>query len=75
MDDNKGVGEWLMELNEFGRGIRTKASYYLVISKSGDSLMQRKLQMLIDNQPKYFFNNATILVDSPKENFDFGAAL
>jgi hypothetical protein len=30
-DDNKGVGEPLMERNEYGNGIRVKATYYVQI--------------------------------------------
>ena len=60
-DDNKGVGEWLMEKNEFGRGIRVKASYHLVISKAGDTLPQRKTQIAIENPLQYFFSDSAKL--------------
>ena len=62
MDDNKGEGDWLLEVNEFGRGIRVKASYLVLLSKAGQS-DQRVRQILVDSPMQYFFANDTKTVD------------
>jgi len=56
-DDCKGVGEPLQEKNEFGKGIRVPATYYVQISneKTQGSLI-RKAQQLQNSPAQIFFN-------------------
>ena len=43
-DDNKGVGEPLQEKDEYGNGIRVKATYYVQIS---DGVNAKSVQRLV----------------------------
>ena len=60
-DDFKGVGEPLRETNEYGKGIRVKATYYVQICDGQKRLpLQRVVQHKIADPANYFFNfNAT----------------
>lgn len=60
-DDNKGVGEPLRETNEYGQGMRVKASYYVQICDGQKRLpLQRIAQHKFADPANYFFNfNAT----------------
>jgi len=56
-DDCKGVGEPLQEKNEYGNGIRVKATYYVQICDGVNRLpVQRLAQHKINDQANYFFN-------------------
>lgn len=56
-DDNKGVGEPLREKNEYGNGIRVKATYYVQICDGEKRLpLQRVVQHKINDPANYFFN-------------------
>lgn len=56
-DDNKGVGEPLKERNEYGNGIRVKATYYVQICDGENRLpVQRLAQHKINDPANYFFN-------------------
>jgi hypothetical protein len=59
-DDHKGVGEWLLELDESGKGMRVKASYQLLINKPGNQdrpSAQRTHQSVIDQPLQLFFSD------------------
>lgn len=56
-DDYKGVGEPLRETNEYGNGIRVKATYYMQICDGLKRLpLQRIVQHKINDPANYFFN-------------------
>lgn len=55
--DGKGVGEALREKNEYGNGIRVKATYYVQICDGEKRLpLQRLVQHKINDPANYFFN-------------------
>jgi len=74
-DDNKGVGEFLEEHNQYGRGIRVKASYHMVISKAGDSVAQRKTQIAIENPMQYFFSDSAEIKETDEVSMNLPARL
>ena len=56
-DDVKGVGEPLREVNEYGKGIRVKSTYYVQICDGEKRLpLQRNAQHKINDPANYFFN-------------------
>lgn len=50
-DDQRGMGEYVNELNEVGKGIRVPATYYLEVVdlQSPRTSSQRLVQMKTDN--------------------------
>lgn len=77
-DDNKGVGEWLQEKDQYGNGMRVKATYYVQIERADGAQLQRSVQQRTADPAKYFFNfNATkgAKTEMADAAFDFGAAL
>ena len=41
-DDGKGVGEWLMELGETGKGMQVKATYQMLLNRVDKASAQRQ---------------------------------
>lgn len=65
-DDNKGVGEPLREKNQYGNGIRVKATYYVQICDGEKRLpLQRVVQHKINDPANYFFNFNVTQTQSP----------
>jgi len=56
-DDGRGMGEWLDEKDELGRGIRVSATYHIDLFNSTErQSRQRLVQQRQDDAPHYFFN-------------------
>ena len=61
-DDNRGMGEYMNEVDELGHGIRVPATYYIqIFDQSETASLQRKVQLgKTDHPPQliYSFNTS-----------------
>lgn len=62
VDDNKGVNEYLNELDHDGKGIRVPASYYVQLGSIENGSDQRRIQSKIDDGLQYMFTQMIKIV-------------
>lgn len=65
-DDQRGMGEYLEENDQFGNGIRVPASYYVQIFDSKfRSSNQRMMQLKVESPATHFYNFKSVSQVTP----------